>query len=80
MDSRSVFLFLLSTVTAFLLLVLALSAGGVVLLLPPVLGYMFTAGIQRKKRMEALEKTLSEMSETLKEIKEALASEKNETQ
>ncbi len=37
MDSRSVFLFLLSTVTAFLLLVLALSAGGVVLLLPPVL-------------------------------------------
>ena len=45
MDSRSVFLFLLSTVTAFLLLVLALSAGGVVLLLPPVLGYMFTAGI-----------------------------------
>jgi len=48
MDSRSVFLFLLSTVTAFLLLVLALSAGGVVLLLPPVLGYMFTAGIQRK--------------------------------
>ena len=80
MDSRSVFLFLLSTVTAFLLLVLALSAGCVVLLLPPVLGYMFTAGIQRKKRMEALEKTLSEMNETLKEIKEALASEKNETQ
>ena len=45
-----------------------------------VLGYMFTAGIQRKKRMEALEKTLSEMNETLKEIKEALSSEKNETQ
>lgn len=33
-----------------------------------------------KKRMEALEKTLSEMNETLKEIKEALSSEKNETQ
>lgn len=80
MDSRSVFLFLLSTVTAFLLLVLALSTGGALLLLPPVLGYMFTAGIQRKKRMETLEKTLSEMSETLKEIKEAISSEKNENQ
>lgn len=80
MDSRSVFLFLLSTMTAFILLILALSAGGVILQVPPVLGYMFTAGIQRKKRIEALEKTLSEMNETLKEIKEALASEKTEIQ
>ncbi len=48
MDSRSVFLFLLSTMTAFVLLSLALSAGGAILLLPPVLEYVFTVGIHQK--------------------------------
>ena len=48
MDSRSVFLFLLSTVTAFLLLVLALSAGGVVLLLPLCWGICSQLGYSEK--------------------------------
>lgn len=73
MDSRSVFLFLLSTVTAFLLLVLALSAGDVVLLLPPVLALASTALVShifsQKKRMDALEKEVAELKEKMETLK-----------
>lgn len=73
MDSHSVFLFLLSTVTAFLLLVLALSAGGVVLLLPPVLALASTALVShifsQKKRMDALEKEVAELKEKMETLK-----------
>lgn len=70
MDPRSVFLFLLSTMAAFLLLSLALSAGSALLLLPPVLGYVFTAGIQRKKRMEVLEKEMAELKEKMEALEQ----------
>lgn len=68
-----IFLFLLSTLAAYVLLSLSLAAGSAIMLFPPLLGYTFTAfksyTISQKKRMDALEKEVAELKEKIETLK-----------
>lgn len=74
-------IFLLSTGVFFIVAILIPLTEGLLLLLPPLLALACTVLMDhifsQKKRLQALENTLSEINDTLKEMKKAIPSEKD---